>query len=137
MDEPIYEDTDEEGNPIEDRRPKYTKPSTPFQKRMLGVCGRKWFKKGEKGKVIAIERTMVPLSVSTSSRLPTEWVEHCIEYAHELNVKQYYPKMTLPNLVKYINNEAKMVDWVAVYLKKHPVEHTTNLDDGLEDITFE
>lgn len=138
MDEPVYLETDENGLPIEDKRPKYTKPTTPFQKRILGVCGRKWFQKGEKGKVTAIEKSMLPLSVSSSSNMPTEWVEHCIEYAHKLNSKQYYPSMTFPNLIKYINNKSKRTDWVSYYLKTHKIDQKTNLDDdGLEDIVFE
>lgn len=133
----VYEPCDENGNPIEDRKPKYTRPSTPFQERMLGVCGRKYFKVGEKGKVIEIERTMISLHTSFMGVLPTEWVDHCIEWAVKINMD--YIKMTLPNLIKYIHNDSKRIDWVVRYIEKNKLEMKKRMDDddGLMEVNFE
>ena len=139
FEEPIYEDTDEDGNPVEFRKPKYTKPGTPFQSRILGACRRKHFKVGEKGQVIAIERTMISLYSTLQSKLPTEWVDQCIAFAVKQNTDAGYAKITLPNLVKYINNDSRKVDWVADYIRKNKLKMQKRMDDdsGLVEVNFE
>jgi hypothetical protein len=116
----------EEGNEFGDdptktnKPPKYLTPNTELSKRALRACGRKLFAKGEKAAWKKIEKGMFPAASGVVGDYPTEWVMFCIEFAEKKNGRERKRRpsgvgivISFPNLIKYINNATKRIDWLA------------------------
>lgn len=116
MSEPRYVD-----NPFDDfdeenpRMPKWRVPSTPFQRRILAACKRKYWPpkhqhgKETRGKFIMIEKALVPISMGDTP-YPLEWVESCIDWFERKNRAGYVP---IRGLLTLLDDEDAKNEFVA------------------------
>ena len=112
----IYDESDPEIDASQARkRAKWEIPDTTFQKYVLKICRRKWFKTMEKRKVIAIEKSMLPQMPGKTQRFPKEWIDHCIEWAQEKNKTRTV--IVFGNLLTAFYNSDAKTDWIAKHLK--------------------
>ena len=121
--EPSYvdvEDDEDDGSGVGvNRRPKWSLPDNPFEKRLLDACHRKYFRKGEKSRVKAIEKAMISIRINPGNppKYPTEFVEEMIKWAIGKN-KGKYAIVQLPSLLSAIEKEDNRTDWLSRYRRK-------------------
>lgn len=110
------EDGDEFGD--KDPKRKQREPKTSLQIRMCNATGRRYLAPDEVTKISRIEKGMMSLTSGVIAKYPTEWVDMCIEWAQNKNLKKG-TVVTLQGLLGFINKEVRKAQFLAQYQQKH------------------
>lgn len=95
--------------------PKWRIPTTLLQKRILAAARRKYWppkhQNGQeiRGKIILIERAMIPLSIAPGAVWPEEWVEQCVDWFEKRNKAGYIPLKGLLTLLEDVDARTEFV----------------------------
>ena len=139
-----YSDGDPWDNEIKDKRPKYSKPSTGFEIRVLKAVGRKYYPwpkdiyydryRRYKGIYSMISKAMLPLSGGIISTYPTEWVDHCIEWARQQRQKGIL--IGIKGLTTLILNVDAKEKFIRYFVKEHHIG-VKGVDFPEENLTYD
>jgi hypothetical protein len=117
MPEPRYV---EPGDEFEDggwnprARPKWMKPETELEKRILEAVGRRYYPdKYTKTEVRLIVKAAISLDEGIESEYPTEWIEYCCEWAEGKRAKG--SMVQIKGLLTFINREEAKKDFLDRY----------------------
>jgi hypothetical protein len=126
--EPTPEALDGDGNEVDAHgrlpKPKWMLPDTNDSRLMRAFRvsgGRKHFKQGEKTRWKAIRQGVLAGTINEA------WVDNCLTYAEE---KQ---SMAFPDLMTWISNHDKMMDWLQRQAPKQDKAHKANSLPGPEE----
>jgi hypothetical protein len=130
MSDPRYVEPGDEfgdGNSWNPRaRPKWMKPETDLEKRILRSVGRKYYPdKYLKTEVRLIVKAAISLDEGIESEYPTEWIEYCCEWAEGKRAKG--SMVQLKGLLTFINREEAKQSFLDRYEKEYEP-----MDDDLE-----
>lgn len=124
----------EEGDEFGDKDPKRKRrfPKTSLQVRMCNATGRRYLAPDEVTKISKIEKGMMSLSSGLTAKYPTEWVDMCVEWAQNKNLKKG-TVITMQGLLGFINNEKRKAQFLAEYQQKHGKVSPNPYEKPIED----
>jgi hypothetical protein len=113
--EPEYISPGEEFGENPKGRPKWMIPDTDFQVEILGICGRKYFEKGQKARLKSIEKAMDGARLLSSfqkgeARYHPDYVDEMISWAKKSNRKG--TKIKIAGLLTALENDDNWHRWL-------------------------